>query len=353
MTPTLPRGSLLSVEPGGQLELSTLPAVDIAAAVRALQADQQILAATLRTEGYGLAHLGLDPARPPERVNPAARYVVMEDYFDRSGAGPVGRLLMSSSAGLQLNLEAGPPDGWAARLARINRLAPVLAAMSACSARSATTAAPSAAASLRQQAWFDLEPQRTEPVSFADDPASAWSDYALAAPLMQLRDAAGAVAAAPQALTFAGWVRDPGRVGRAPTGADLDYHLTTLFPVVRPRGFLELRFLDASPGRFWPGLAAIVATLVDDPAAAQSVDTILRDGHPDWAVATNTGVHDPELRRLATACAALAVQHCPVDLRDEAEAYAELVSAGRSPGELLLDEAGRDGWRLLEEALDA
>ena len=66
MTPTLPRGSLLSVEPGGQLELSTLPAVDIAAAVRALQADQRMLAAMLRDRR-------LRPGAPRARPGPARR----------------------------------------------------------------------------------------------------------------------------------------------------------------------------------------------------------------------------------------------------------------------------------------
>ena len=47
--------------------------------------------------------------------------------------------------------------------------------------------------------------------------------------------------------------------------ADLDYHLTTLFPPVRPRGYVEIRCLDALPDRWWPALAALTATLVDDP----------------------------------------------------------------------------------------
>ena len=50
--------------------------------------------------------------------------------------------------------------------------------------------------------------------------------------------------------------------------ADLDYHLTTLFPPVRPRGYVEIRCLDALPDRWWPAIAAITATLLDDPVAA-------------------------------------------------------------------------------------
>ena len=53
-----------------------------------------------------------------------------------------------------------------------------------------------------------------------------------------------------------------------PTAADLDTHLTTLFPPVRLRGYLELRYLDMPAPRWWPAIAAVTATLMDDPVAA-------------------------------------------------------------------------------------
>ena len=57
---------------------------------------------------------------------------------------------------------------------------------------------------------------------------------------------------------------------RRPTLADLDYHLTTLFPPVRPRGYIEIRCIDALPDRWWPALVAtLAATLLDDPVAAR------------------------------------------------------------------------------------
>ncbi len=360
LVPPLPHGSLLSVEPGGQLELSTLPAADVAGAVAALLADRQVLADTLRTQGYGIAYLGLDPVRPPERVNPAERYALMERYFDGCGCGVAARRLMSASAGLQLNLEAGPPGGWPDRLRRIYRLGPVLTAISACSTQAADPGPGSGlatgSASMRQQAWFALEPARTVPVPFGGEPGLAWADYALRAPLMLLRAPDGALVEAPPGLTFGAWAAGSERVDRPPTVADLDYHLTTLFPVIRPRGFLELRFLDAAPTRFWPGLAAIVATLIDDPVAADRAADAVGDrpAEPalDWPAAARDGLRTPEFRRLAARCAAIAVEHCPDDLRDRAADYAALVDSGRTPGDLLRDEADGDGWRLLEKALE-
>ena len=62
----------------------------------------------------------------------------------------------------------------------------------------------------------------------------------------------------------------PGSAGSAelppPTTADLDYHISTLFPPVRPHGHLEVRYLDAQPGRRWALPAAVLAALLSDPA---------------------------------------------------------------------------------------
>ena len=59
-------------------------------------------------------------------------------------------------------------------------------------------------------------------------------------------------------LTFTRWILDGHALGY-PTIDDLDYHLTTLFPPVRPRGWLEIRYLDALPAPWWRVAATIVA----------------------------------------------------------------------------------------------
>ena len=69
----MPSGSRVTLEPGGQIELSTPPAADVVAAVAALQADREVLRAGLAAAGFGAAPLGADPARPvragqPERT---------------------------------------------------------------------------------------------------------------------------------------------------------------------------------------------------------------------------------------------------------------------------------------------
>jgi len=70
---------------------------------------------------------------------------------------------------------------------------------------------------------------------------------------------------APAGVTFRDWLRDGGSgTLRAPTAEDLDYHLSTLFPPVRPRGHMELRMIDAQPGDGWIVPAAVVTALADD-----------------------------------------------------------------------------------------
>ena len=359
----LPCGSAVSVEPGGQLELSTPPAPDLSRAVAALRADELALQGRLQSAGYAVVFLGLDPLRSPDLVNPAPRYAAMARYFDRAGCGAVGRMIMTTSAGLQLNLEAGPAGEWTERLRRLSRLGPLLGALSACSPMAAGK--DSGWSSMRQQGWLAIDPARTAPVAFGADPAGAWAAYALAAPLMLIRSAPepaqgssakhppGAVHDAPPGLSFADWVRTPARVGRAPTSVDLDYHLTTLFPPIRPRGYLELRFLDAVPMSLWPGLAALVGTLCDHPTASALAAELVEPLALSWQHAAEKGLTDAELHRAALACADIAVDNCPADLRADASAYAELLSVSRTPGDRFRNAARGDGRRLFEEALDA
>src|SRR5260370_527068 len=74
---------------------------------------------------------------------------------------------------------------------------------------------------------------------------------------------------APAGVTFRDWLRDGGSGPlRAPTAEDLDYHLSTLFPPVRPRGHMELRMIDAQPGDGWIVPAAPLPALAGDVRGA-------------------------------------------------------------------------------------
>ncbi len=294
---TLPAGSLLTVEPGGQLELSSAPAGNLAECVAAASRDLAALREALRAAGLALDGRGIDPLRPPRRVLDLPRYAAMEEFFDRDG--PWGREMMCNTASVQVCLEAGPdvpgPRGYRARWQLSHAIGPVLVAAFANSP--VHRGRPSGWRSTRQAVWTRLDPGRTRPPAGAcrmvpvgrpapadgTDPRSAWASYALDASLMCLRRPGAARWTAPRGLTFRRWLRGAGE--RPPTRDDLTYHLSTLFPPVRPRGHLELRMIDAQPADGWIVPAAVAWALLDDARAA---DAALAATEPLWHAESRT-----------------------------------------------------------------
>lgn len=355
--PALSGGSGITVEPGGQVELSGPPAAGIAAAVKALRADQRFLRARLVDDGLGTAGLGADPARPVVRVNPGPRYAAMEDHFASVGNRSAGRAMMCSTASLQVNLDAGPAAGWPDRVRLAHQLGPMLVALSACSPMLAGRS--TGWRSNRQRIWTALDPARCGPMDYGrptGDPARDWATYALRAPVMLVHDRDTGEAEPVRGSTpFQDWVTGLDQLNdRSPTLEDLDYHLTTLFPPVRLRGFLELRYIDAAPARWWPAIAAITAALLDDPRAAEAAAEATEPVAASWIAAARDGLGDPALRRAAIRCLAAAADVVPVELSAEVQAYAERVEAGRDLGAEMAERARRDGGlALLEEEAHA
>jgi glutamate--cysteine ligase len=347
---TMPAGSLVTLEPGGQIELSTPPARDVAAAVAALRADREALRVRLREAGFGAAPLGADLARPVERINPSPRYLAMEEHFDALGCAGSGKSMMSATAALQVNLDAGPASGWQDRLSLIQAMVPMLVAASSTSPYLGGHS--SGWHSMRQGTWQGIDHSRSDPVP-RGEPTAAWADYALEAPVMLVRDG-DELRAVTERRSFGSWLRGDPSFGRAPTMADLEYHLTTLFPPVRPRGYVEIRCLDALPDRWWPAVAALTTVLVDDPVAADAAADACAPVAHVWEAAARDGLGDPEIRRAVTRCVEIAARRCPEALRTEIEGFAELISSGRTPsGELRRRVMATSPLAVLEEEAHA
>ncbi len=339
----LPSGSRLTMEPGGQIELSTPPAPDIVGAIDGLARDDAALAPALAAAGLGLHAGGTDPVRSPVRVHPGDRYQAMAQYFASAGYGADAATMMCSSASLQVNVEAGPATGWAERVAHVHRLTPAFLAMSACSPL--LCGKESGVRSERGAMWQRLDPGRCSGFVGQGDPAGAWASFALAAPVMQLQDpTTGARTPVLERVPLISWLTGERRLGdRLPTFADLDLHATTLFPPLRLRGFLELRMLDSVPARWWPGLAALTVAVLDDPAAvslsAEAAEPIRRR----TADAARIGMADPVIAKAVRSVVAAAVGAVPAQLRPAVEDWAELLDSGRTPGDLVRERALRDG----------
>lgn len=254
----LPGQSRITFEPGGQVELSTLPFASLDETIRAVRVDTARLTDALRRVGFDMTVNAVDGQRQPSRVLDRARYQAMEDFFAHRGA--CGALMMNNTTSTQVNLshdQADPVRRW--RL--LNRMAPVLIAIFANSP--GTDHSGREWKSLRQAIWWSIDPGRTRPVRCDLEPAQAWLDYALCADVFFVNEEGSNGArgvSVPPGMSFGSWMQSGHEVGW-PTLEDFSYHLSMLFPPIRPRGWLEVRFLDALPTWIREVATATVATL--------------------------------------------------------------------------------------------
>jgi glutamate--cysteine ligase len=340
--PTLPGGSVVTVEPGGAVELSGPPMDGPMSAIAAMTADRAVLRAAFAQAGLGLVLLGADPLRPARRVNPGARYRAMEKFFTASQTATAGAAMMTSTASVQVNLEAGPRDGWAARVRLAHALGPTMIAISANSPLLGGKF--SGWRSTRQRVWSQLDSARCGPILGAsgDDPASDWARYAMRAPVMLVHQPDAVPVT--QWVPFADWA--DGRVllgDRRPTQADLDYHLTTLFPPVRPRRFLEIRYLDSVPDAMWPAVVFTLVTLLDDPVAADIAAEATESVATAWDRAAQIGLGDRRLQAAAIRCVQTAAERAPAELEESMQRLVRSVEQGRCPADDFSDRAVKYG----------
>ncbi|MGW4567413.1 ergothioneine biosynthesis glutamate--cysteine ligase EgtA [Streptomyces sp. NPDC004561] len=348
----VPLGSALTVEPGGQLELSSPPAASLMECIGTVSADLDTVRAVLAEDGLGLVGIGHDPWHAPRRFLHEPRYDAMETCLDRNG--PAGRHMMCATASVQVCVDAGHeepgPLGHVRRWWLAHRLGAVLVAAFANSPL--IGARPTGWMSSRQLMWMEIGAGRAGAPPLTGDPRTAWARHVLDSPVMCVRGDGGPWEV-PEGLTFREWTRS--RQPRPPTRADLDYHLTTLFPPVRPRGHLELRMIDAQPGDDgWIVPLAVTAALFDDPEAAETAYRSLKHlgeramqvpapHNRLWADAARLGLADPELREAAAVCFTAALEALPrigatTEVTDAVAEYLDRhVARGRCPADDLLD----------------
>jgi ergothioneine biosynthesis glutamate--cysteine ligase EgtA len=349
--PSLPSGASLTVEPGGQLELSSAPAATLGELLEVTGRDLTALRDAAADVGLELCGYGLDPLRPPRRMLDLPRYVAMEKFWDRDG--PWGRQMMCGTASVQVCVDAGDDSaggsGYRSRWRLLHAIGPVLVAAFANSPL--RDGKPTGWRSSRQQVWAHMDPGRTRAPAENGDPRDAWATYALDAKLMCIREPGSADWTAPAGLTFREWLRGSATL-RPPTHEDLTYHLSTLFPPVRPQGHLELRMIDAQLGDGWIVPAAVVMALTSDARAAEAAMAAVE---PVWAKFGEAGDHmgsmgpwlraarfgpaDPTIGRASKQCfaaagAALSRSGAPAPIRQEVADFTErYVSKDRCPAD--------------------
>jgi glutamate--cysteine ligase len=295
---TLPAGGVVSFEPGGQIELSTMPCNGVGECLTRAELDMRVIREALGTAGMEIADRALDE-RDPERVVPRDRYAALEAHY--AMFGPAGRWMINNTAAIQVSVQAGTEAGWA-ELARrwwlAYRLGPVLVAVFA----NSPARLPVPCRSGRQWLRFHTDPSRTDPPAIDGDPRAAWSRYALDAYAVR-----GVVdpGTGPDRLSMRDWISDSDRSG--PDLDELRAHLSTVIPPVRPRGHLEIRMIDAQEYRYWAVPVIVIAALLDDRTCAERAARIAA-GLADpahrgtWLTAARWGLAGTEIAAAARDC---------------------------------------------------
>jgi glutamate--cysteine ligase len=325
----LPGGSLVTVEPGGQIELSSAPRTSAREVCDYLSEDHRVLSGLLRDQSVEMYDGSADQQRQPQRLLRLPRYCAMEHQF--SSIGPYGALMMCNTAAVQVSVDAGGSrEAIARRWRLLGDIGPALIAAFACSPQ--LEGIPRGEwASQRMRTWLELDARRTMHVVDAAD----YAQWALNVPLMCVRNGTDDWTA-PRGATFGDWIDGAleADIGRAPTSEDLDYHLSTMFPPVRAAGHLEVRYIDAQPGDLWRVPIAAIDALLSGPAVMQEAGDAAASTAGRWRDAAEYGLVDVELRSAATSLMSLAASYAPdpefVRLLDRA---AERCCRGLSPVE--------------------
>ena len=287
-------GARISFEPGGQIEISTAPQPTASEVIDSTQQLVTLIRAPMSSAGIELVARGVDPYNDVDTVPLQLhrdRYTGMTRYFE--SIGPSGVRMMRQTAALQINLERGedPKSRW--RL--LNSLAPIVVALFANSRQYAGKRTEWA--SYRAQLWRTLDPSRTGIVY--DDPGQAqrYLRFALDAIAMRSGDAGVGY------RTFRKWMTEA-----AVTREEWLFHLSTLFPEVRPKEFFELRSADTiEPDALAAPVVFVTSLVYDGESARRAIE--LTGAPTDGLLerAGRLGLADPEIRRVASRLVVLAL----------------------------------------------
>jgi glutamate--cysteine ligase len=346
-------GDRITVEPGGQVELSgaALPtAAECATALRAHVAEVREVGAALDMRFIGVG------ARPFGKIDdvpwlPKRRYDVMRVYFPEQGReSRLAHYMMKQTATVQANFDYIDEAEAVAKMRTAFGVTSIVTALFAASPVS--EGRPNGYKSVRAAIWLETDEDRAGLLPFAFSPGVSFRDYAewaLDVPMFFV--VRGGVYRPVHALTFRRFLAE-GFEGETATTHDWEVHLSTLFPEVRLKRYIELRGADAGPLPMAMGLAALWRGLLDDPAACAAAWALvegptldereaLRRAVPREGLAARFGGRST--RELAVELVAIAragLARLPGGAADAAllvplEAYA---AAGRCPADDILDQ---------------
>ncbi|MCD9045317.1 glutamate--cysteine ligase [Luteimonas sp. MHLX1A] len=354
-------GASVTLEPAGQLELSGAPVVDIHETCREVGSHLFEVKAVADELRLGFLGMGFQPKWRRDEMPwmPKGRYKIMREYMPKVGS--LGLDMMTRTCTVQVNLDYITEADMVKKFRVALALQPIATALFADSPF--TEGRPNGYLSYRSHIWTDTDADRTGMLDFVFEDGFGYEryvDYILDVPMYfvyrhgadgkgHYHDASG--------QSFRAFLRGelPGLEGELPTMRDWTDHMTTAFPEVRLKKYLEMRGADGGP---WNRLCALpafwVGLLYDDAALDAAWDLVrdftraerhaLRDHVPRTALATPFRGHS--VRELAIE--ALKISAAGLRRRDRRNAQdidevrfleplIELAEAGQTPAERKLE----------------
>ncbi len=292
-------GASVTLEPGGQFELSGAPLETIHQTCNETSAHLRMAKEIGEELDVGFLGLGYHPTlrREDVPVMPKARYGIMRAYMPK--VGTMGLDMMLRTCTVQVNLDFASEQDMVEKFRISLALQPLATALFASSPLKESR--PNGMRSLRSHVWTDTDDDRCGMLPFVFEEGMGferWVDHVLDVPMYFVRRGGQYIDASGQ--SFRAFMKGelPALPGEQPTLEDWQDHMTTLFPEVRLKTFLEMRGADGGPTSALCALPAFwVGLLYDESAQSDALDLIknwslddmnsMRDNVPKMGLSTD------------------------------------------------------------------
>jgi len=362
-------GGAISLEPGGQFELSGAPVETVHQTSSELMAHLAQVREIARPLRIGFLGIGMTPKWSLREMPamPKGRYRIMTAYMPKVGSH--GLDMMYRTCTVQTNLDFSSEPDMVKKLRVSLALQPVATALFANSPF--TDGKPNGFLSFRSEIWRDTDNQRAGTLPWAFEPGMGferWVDYALDVPMYFVKRGDKYIDVAGQSFRDLLAGRLDALPGERATLSDWANHVSTIFPEVRLKRFLEMRGADGVPWRMLPALPAFwVGLLYDQDCLDAAWDIVkdwtaperqkLRDDVPKQALKAT--IRGRSMLELAKDCLTLA--HAGLKRRDRRdregrdetlylETLGDIVRRGYTPAEELLQKF-HGPWRVSVEPI--
>ncbi|RYR66556.1 hypothetical protein Ahy_A03g012574 isoform C [Arachis hypogaea] len=272
----------ISLEPGGQFELSGAPLETLHQTCAEVNSHLYQVKAVAEEMGIGFLGIGFQPKWGIKDIPimPKGRYDIMRNYMPKVGS--LGLDMMFRTCTVQVNLDFSSEADMIRKFRAGLALQPIATALFANSPF--TEGKPNGFVSMRSQIWTDTDKERTGMLPFVFDDSFGFEqyvDYALDVPMYfvyrkkKYVDCTG--------MTFRDFLAGklPCLPGELPTLNDWENHLTTIFPEVRLKRYLEMRGADGGPWRRLCALPALWVGLLYDDVSLQNILDMTADWTPE------------------------------------------------------------------------